>query len=152
MKLLFNKVTLVSVATLTGLVVGGVTISKGEAAMDWLGLEQKIQQQDEQLGNHEARITNTEEDVSKLQENTNTPPSDNKVPVPVVSPAPTESAPAPEQTQAPITVTSVSQLPANAEGKTMCVWTFSDRTTSNFYAEDELNRSCDASAIGKPKP
>lgn len=144
-----SKVIIVS--SLVLVLGGGFGISKSQAAMDWIGLEQKLEEQDSQLDNHEARITNTEEDVNDLQENTNTPPSDNKVSVPPatsISPdVEVEPTPAPEQ----VVVTSVSLLPTSPEGKTTCMWSYSDGSNSHFYTEDEPNKPCDASAIGLRK-
>lgn len=145
-----SKPLLVTAAVAGGVLVGGFTVSQSEAALDWLGFEQKLQQHEEQLDNHEARITNTEEDVTDLQENTNTAPSENRVSVPTVTTTPTE--PAPEQAPAPqVTVSGVSQQPTNQNGKTMCSWTYSDGTASNFFLEDEPNRLCDATVIGTVK-
>lgn len=39
-----------------------------------------------QLDNHEARLTNAEADVASVQQQTNTPPSSNRVPVPEATP------------------------------------------------------------------
>lgn len=158
---------LVTTATVSGLVVGGMFMKKGSAAFDWLGLNQKIQQHDEQLANHEARITNTESDVADVQTNTSTPPSNNRQSVPSVttpepqaadSPAPaTQPAPAPT----PVTVKSYDQVGVEDTENMDCKLTYSDDTTYIFrwktvtYNQStkitSMNGKCDTSVVGKEK-
>jgi hypothetical protein len=57
-----------------------------KSAFDGDGLSAKVENQQQQLDNHEARISNTEKDVTTLQANTNTTPAASKVEVPVVKP------------------------------------------------------------------
>lgn len=69
---------------------------------------QEVKHQGEVIDNHEARITNVEKDVTKLQENTNTPASPNKVTVPAVVTSSPEQLAVAESEPQPITVVTSS--------------------------------------------
>lgn len=164
-KLHFNpsKALIVTVAVSTGLVIGGLTVSRSEAALDWLGFEQKLQQHDEQLDNHEARIDNTEADVEVVQQATNTPAAQNRQNVPQVTtpnPAPAPS-PTPQPTPPPVTVNAYEAIVVD-ENNTDCKWTYTDGTTNTFrwksYSTNSqgqkvgtINNYCDGRAIGQIK-
>ena len=131
-----SKTALITIVAVTsGLVVGGLGVSKSEAALDWLGLEQKLANHDEQLENQNDRINNTEKDVSDLQTNTNTAPSTTKTVVkevvtqnPTLTQQPTPSTPPTAPT--PITVTNYEVIPNGDEFN--CKYTYSDGTTYTF--------------------
>lgn len=111
-----------------------------------------VQHQQQQLDNHEARITNVEGDVKDLQSNTNTKPSSDKVTVPSVSPAP---AATPEQPK--VTITAWELVPEGNNER--CNLTYSDGTSHTFFhtqwSDDgkamATNGVCDDSLIGKEK-
>lgn len=150
---------------LSGLSVGGLTLTKGDATDDPTQIAQVVAHQGEVLDNHEARITNTENDVKDLQSNTNTPPSTTRVSVPTPSqPAPTPTSdptPAPTPQPAPVTVVAYEQIPIENSENIDCRYTYSDSTTYQWdWKTVEYNQGtkmihfkgiCDASAIGKPK-
>lgn len=88
----------------------------------------QVDQQEKKLNNHEARITNTENDVKDLQNKTNTSPSTVRVEVPASqsSPAPTPSAPV-SDAKTPIKVVSYRQIPLD-NGDIDCEYTYADGT------------------------
>lgn len=162
-----KKAGIITIAVVSGLVVGGLGVTRSEAAMDWLGLEQKLTNHDEQLNNHDDRITNVENDVEKVQEETQTAPSSEKVVVrEVVTENPTvqnepeaESDPAPAPK--PVVVTAFEQVPVDAN-RTDCKYTFSDGTTkttvwkvTSVNAQGHQNSSykgyCESLVIGWDK-
>ena len=164
------KMLSIGLAVTAGLVVGGVTVSRSEAALDWLGIEQKLQRHDEQIDNHENRISNTESDVKAVQEATNTAPSTERVIVrevttsqPASSSDSTTSEPQPTSTPAPepVTVVAYEEVPMGDE--VHCKYTYSDGTTYTFrwkwYGTTREGRpvtythnACDQSIVGQQKP
>jgi hypothetical protein len=78
----------------TGIVTGGIILSglssayvfNGVAHGEWdpTSLITQTQHNSEQLANHEARISNNENDIKALQSATNTAPAANPTPVPTV--------------------------------------------------------------------
>lgn len=152
LKKLTTKTALITLGVVVGLSVGGFGISQSEAAMDWLGLEQKLANHDETLDNHEDRLDNTEADVSDLQANTNTAPSQDKVIVrEVVTP---NTTPAPEDTRVKV----VSWGMIQHSSSTSCTYNYSDGTstyfvwrTANQDGTFTYNGTCDESVIGKIK-
>lgn len=152
-KRMFKKINLkqtaiITVAVTSGLIVGGLGITKSEAALDWLGLEQKLTNHDEQLTAHDGRITNTEKDVEKLQQDTNTQPSTEKV---VIKEVVTEN-PTLEQTPEPTPVTAVAfeKTPIEGTRNMICKVTYSDGTTREKTVPS--NDICDERATGSLKP
>lgn len=115
------------------------------------------------LENHEARISNTEKDVTDLQANTNTPPSSDRVevpPPPAVVVQQTEQAtqiPEPE----PVVVTAYEVINIEGSEDQDCKLTYSDGTTHQWHWKTvEYNQStkttnaigkCDGSIVGKEK-
>lgn len=95
----------------------------------------KVQQQGEVLDNHEARITNTENDVKDLQSNTNTPPSSTRfvAPTPSNPPALQPESTQPVQSNPKVKVVSASQrIEEEPNQKTYyCDLTYSDGTTES---------------------
>lgn len=110
-----SAIAVVAIAFMTGL---SFVPRTANGSFDLDGLSQQVQNQDDQLKNHEARISNTENDVKDLQQNTSTAPSASRTAVPAVSSPPstttsggaaaTPAAPAPA-TVAP-TVTSTKHI------------------------------------------
>lgn len=97
----------------------------------------EVDQQNDKLNNHEARISNLETDTRTLQANTNTQPSTNKVAVPTVRSANTTSnasqtASLPAETVAPVTVTAFREIVIDADTSD-CEYTYSDGSTSVFH-------------------
>lgn len=129
---------IITLAVVSGLVVGGLGITRSEAAMDWLGLEQKLENHDQQLDNHDDRITNVEKDVETVQEKTETPPAPERVVVrEVVTQNPTatntpEPTPAPEPK--PAKVVQAEKIVVD-ENRTDCKYTYSDGATKQFAWE-----------------
>lgn len=131
--------------------------------MDWLGLEQKLQHIDERNDNQDDRIGNTEKDVEKLQEDTNTEPAIEKT---VVREVVTENntvtnTPGPESTPEPILVTSYKVIPIS-EKSAECRYSYSDGTTKTFTWKSayfnssgaevtKVNGKCDQSVVGSVK-
>src|SRR3954464_15161888 len=90
-----KKVILITSVIALG-VLGGVSAqvaNKPKAEAGTSPLIQQVDKQGTELDNHEARITNTENDVKDLQGKTNTAPSTVKVPVPVVVSQPSDTTP-----------------------------------------------------------
>lgn len=79
-KLIISSIVLITLATATSFALTSPTELGAES-----DLPVKVQHQQEQLDNHEARLTNLEADVSDLQDRTNTPPSVQRVEVPIVN-------------------------------------------------------------------
>lgn len=158
-KLLIGSGIIISVATATSF---ALTQPVTTGADDVPPLVQTVQRHDEQLANHEARITNTENDVKDLQGNTNTPPSTQRVEVPIVvtEKAPVVSEPQAEPTPAePVKVTN-STLQYGGEFNGYCAVTYSDGSKGNIKATititdhgDGQKSSSDncADFIGQPK-
>lgn len=159
-----KKLTVVSSIALTTLVTGVVyaNLNPIEATVE-SPIIQEVKHQGEVIDNHEARLTNVEKDIDKLQQNTNTPPASNKVSVPaVVTPPPEQPIEEPtqvEQKPDPVTVVSYTQIPDGEN--TDCQYTYSDGTTYIWDWETvEWNQGtrighrsgiCDYRAIGKVK-
>lgn len=132
-----NKKIVVAVVASTLIATAGVSavaVNQATGADSEPPIVQEVHQQGEQLENHEARITNAENDISDLQENTNTAPSTNRVEVPVVSSTPS-SNPDPEPTPAPVTVVSFQQIGVGG-GDYDCKYTYSDGTTHRWLWKD----------------
>lgn len=144
------------------------------AEFDLPGLNQQVQRQGEQIDNHEARITNNENDISDLQDNTSTPPRSSRVDVPSVTTPPAEPLPAsseteptpqpePEPEPEPIVVVSYEQVPMNTgyNNEDMdCKLTYSDGTTYQWhwkvvsFNQTKITNTygtCDPSVIGRNK-
>lgn len=98
----------------------------------------KVNQQDSQLANHEARIGNTEKDVEALQGSTNTAPATDKTPVPTTQTTATNTAtsttpPEPKTTKtitAAWTNTADIAVPGGGTArKSNCNYTFDNGTS-----------------------
>lgn len=118
------------------LIIGGSVIALGAVtgvvalnspsqtgATDIPPIQQQVDNQQKELDNHDARITNNENDIKSLQGATNTAPSSNNVAVPTVTPAPTP---------VPITVTAYEKIVLDANS-TDCEYTYSDGTTFQWH-------------------
>lgn len=156
-----SKPAIIGIAVTAGLIVGSVGVSQSDAALDWLGIQQQIQHQEETLDNHEDRITNTEKDVKEVQENTGTQPSTEKVVVrEVVTQAP---VPTPEPPK-PVTVVAFEVIPVADYFN--CKHTYSDGTDKVFkwkwfgtttteqgqvFKTTSTSGYCDEKAIGLEK-
>lgn len=162
------KSTVALCTLLIGLIIGGQTLTNTDAeplpdATTQLGILDTVlkqnEHQDNVLANHEARITNTENDVSQLQGNT-TIVERVEVPVVVTQPVPTPEAPAPEPE--PVVVTAYEQVPVSGTEDIDCKYTYSDGTTYQWHwFTVEYNQGsrithrsgiCDDRAIGTNKP
>lgn len=102
---------------------------------------QQVQHQQEELGNHDARITNTENDVKDLQAKTSTPPSSTRV---IVKEVTTPATVEPLSTASPTVVTTASyELGGEKDG--FCKLVYSDNTVNYIKAvtsvTDNLNGS-----------
>ncbi len=160
------KRALLIIPLVSGLIIGGVTMTKGQAD-NVPPIVQEVTHQGEVLENHEARITNTENDVKDLQTNTQTAPSPTRVVVnevttpPASQPLYTEpvTQPTPEPAP-PVVVTSYRKIVVD-EYQTDCELTYSDGTTYRWAWETtEYNQGtkithhsdiCDDSIIGSRK-
>lgn len=155
-----RKAIIVPAIALTTLVTGVVyaNLNPSEASTtEVTPIVQQVERHESELDNHEARLTNVEADVSDLQQNTNTPPSVQRVEVPVVVPQTPAPEPTPEPT--PVTVVSYREIPDGEN--TDCELTYSDGTTYRWDWETitwnqgtkftHRNGVCDNSVIGKPK-
>lgn len=151
-KLLIGSTILIGLSTATSFALTSPMNLEAES-----DLPVKVQKHQEQLDNHEARITNVEADVADLQTNTNTAPSVQRVEVPVpVAPVPT---PEPTPEPVPVTVVSYRQIPDGEN--TDCEYAYSDGTTYTWDWKtvewnqgSKITRSsgyCDDRAIGKAK-
>lgn len=127
------------------LAAGGVTAALNQpssAGADDSPLVQQVQHNTDELANHDARITNTENDVKDLQDKTGTPPSTTRVYVPVVSSSsqPVDQGstssggttqPAPQQT--PVTVAS-SSINFGGQYDGYCTLTYTDGSRAYVQA------------------
>lgn len=152
-----SKAILITIGVVTGLAVGGFGVTQSEAAMDWLGLEQKLTNHDETLDNHEDRLDNTEADVADLQTNTNTPPSADRVIVrEVVTPNTTVTNPPPQE-PVPVVVVSAYEKVVVDEHNTDCRLIYSDGTAHAFRWKSVNGNNftiagrCDDKVLGQPK-
>lgn len=159
-------VAIATVSTVLGLLLGGYTLANTWASTDSpttiQGVNEVNDHQQSQLDNHEARISNTENDVSGLQQSTNTPQSSNRVTVPGVTPPPTSQA-APDVTPppTPVTVASYEQLSVPGSEDIDCKLTYTDGSTHTWRwktvtynqgtATTQLSGRCDPSIIGQAK-
>ena len=170
------KKIIIAVATLS--VIGGFTSSALNAptteATDEPPIVKEVERQGEVLENHEGRITNAENDVKALQDNTSTAPATERVVVKEVLTQPTQ----PTQTQiaqpeqpAPIVVVAYEQIPTGETAD--CKYTYSDGTTyqwnwktinpqgswvtdgvgqnGHWVTTTNTSNYCDQRAIGLPK-
>lgn len=157
-----TKKNILIVSSALVLAVGGATFALSRpttTGADTSPLVQQVQHDSDRIDNHEARITNTENDVKDLQNKTDTSPSVIRVPVPVVtSTSPTQalSAPAPAQ----VTVSAVAQVKNGND--TDCKLTYTDGTSITkqwriFDGSDGLTETvhylgvCDNTLVGQIK-
>lgn len=123
------KKKLITGGVVIALAAGGVTAalnSPQTTGADTSPVTTQLQQHSDELANHEARITNTENDVKDLQDKTSTPPSSTRVEVPVYIPAPAVTQSSPSVTApAPVTVTG-SGLMIGGQYDGYCILTYSD--------------------------
>lgn len=150
------KKKLVGSAVVIALATVGVTTAMSNpqsGGADTSPLVQEVQHQGEVLNNHEDRITNTEKDVSDLQNKTSTSPSSDRAVVrnvttpsanpasdPVFTPAP---APVPQPSQ-PVTVVGAG-LAIDHTGTNSCKLTYSDGSTGSAAATGEAITNPDGS-------
>lgn len=169
-----KKIYALAPVLVTGIIVGGMTLTKGNAYLDLDGLNQQVQRHDEQLTNHEVRIKNNENDVKDIQDKTATPPSSNNTEAPQVvtvapeqteKPAETAPSPAPPPTPPaepePVVVESYRKIEIENTENVDCELTYSDNTTYRWrWQTVEYNQGtkithrsgvCDNSLIGTPK-
>jgi hypothetical protein len=146
--------------------VSALTSSQPTSASGTTPIEQQVDKNTSELANHDARITNNENDIKDLQSNTGTPVSTNNVAVPSSTPTPQVAIPA-------VTVTAFEQVPLDAINID-CKYTYSDGTTYQWHwqatnphgswvtdsfgnnghwvASTSTTGACDQSAIGQAKP
>ncbi len=167
----FNKRTgtLVGAVIISTLVVAALHFNKGGASSE-PPIVQEVKHQGQVLNNHEDRITNTEKDVTDLQNKTQTPPSSTRTVVREVTiPSATEPLTIPTQTPnptpspapSPVIVTAYNRIPVQGSENTDCRFTYSDGTTLQWLWETVTynqgtkitNRGgvCDNSVIGSIK-
>lgn len=136
----------VAVAIIGGLIGATVLSAPQSTGADTSPITTEVDNQQKELSNHEARITNNESNIKDLQTNTNTPPSPTQVSVPA-SPPP-----------APITITSYLQIPVDNQGVD-CQLTYSDGTTYQWHWQVynpgssgvTTYNTCDQFLVGQPK-
>lgn len=180
---LSKKATLVTSIVVLGLIGGASAemINQNNVGADTSPIVTEVDQQNDKLANHEARISNLETDTRVLQTNTNTQPSSNKQSVPDVrdvtihptsstgatasdsiSTAPTVSVPV---------VTAFREIVLDADTSD-CEYTYSDGSKSVFHWKTkgadawvtdssgnnghwvkttQENGFCDKRALGQPK-
>jgi len=119
-------------------------ISQPTSATDTTPTEQQVDKNTSELANHEARITNTENDVKVLQDKTETPPSSQSV-----------SAPSPVKKAV---VTDYEFIYAS-DDEVDCKYTYSDGSTLQFVLSRrnaqgawETNGYCSNRVLGSEKP
>lgn len=172
-----KKRYLLAPVLVTGIVVGGMTLTKSNAYLDLDGLNQQVQRHDEQLDNHEVRIKNNENDIKDVQDKTETPPNTNNTSAPEVLTAPatqverpttnenaSPSEPQPTENEEPdvATVVSYRQIPIEGTEDIDCEYIYSDSTTRRFrwrtvtYNQGSrivrTTGTCDDTIIGSKKP
>lgn len=130
-----SKKILISGVLVIGIAAGGIVAALNQpqhTGADSSPLTQEVDRQGQELANHESRITNTENDVKALQNNTNTPPATH-VSVPADNTTQTVvSTPTVTQQAAPITVTSSKFSGSTTSG--VCELTYSDGSTNQVTA------------------
>lgn len=122
-KLLIASATILTVA---GTISYGLTKPSSIKADEQPPIVTQVNRHEEQLANHEARITNTENDVSDIQKSTGTQPSSNRTPVPPVTTQPT-SQPTTQTGTSAVAVTN-SSIELGGEHDGYCALTYSDGT------------------------
>lgn len=151
MKLTDINLKLATAGVLLGGLAGAtaLTLPQNGHATDVTPVETQVNTNTQELANHEARITNTENDVKDLQNNTGIAPSKSDVTVP--TPTPVVSAPK-------VTVVSYEMIYLDG-GKMDCKYTYSDGSAYqwNFSYRDaqgvtHTNGICDIEAVGTIKP
>lgn len=138
-----KKRTVISLAgtvLLSTFVVGALHFNKSGAETE-PPIIQEVKHQGQVLDNHEDRITNTEKDVSDLQNNTQTAPNSTRTVVrEVTTPSPTEpiASPIPDLT---IRVASAVQRVdgTNENGKFYCDLVYSDNTQDSVFQGQSLS-------------
>jgi type II secretory pathway pseudopilin PulG len=130
-----SKKILLSTAVLVAMSGGALTAALDQpqkTGADTSPLVQQVQHNTDQLNNHEARISNAENDIKSLQDNTQTPPSTTRTVVEqVTTPAPSQPVTQPTP-PAPVTVTKSDFSGDNTSG--VCNLTYSDGTTAQVAA------------------
>ncbi len=84
-----------------------LVIGVADAGFDLPALNAQVQTQQVTLANHEARITNNENDIKSLQDNTNTPPAEHVIVTPAPQP-PSQPAITPDPVPQPDPVVTQS--------------------------------------------
>lgn len=149
-----------SVVLLSGIVAGGITLNKTGASSE-PPIVQQVQHQGEVLDNHEARITNAENNITDLQNKTNTPSSTNNTQPPaVVTPAAAPSV-TPDQTPAPtptpVTLTTFAKIPLANSQDVDCSVVYTDGTSYQWHwmtvngAIGHTFGNCDQTLVGTTK-
>lgn len=149
--------TIASVLTI-GAVSGAVALTSKpqNSGADTTPISSTLQQQQDELNNHEARITNNESNISALGDKTGTNTTTVvQVPAPATQTTPT-AAPATTPAPSPVTVTAYEQIPIDSNNID-CKLTYSDGTTYQWHwkvAKGNISYTaeiCDSSIIGTPK-
>lgn len=147
--------TLASIITI-GSISGAVALNSTpqKAGADDSPIVQTLADHSKELANHEARITNTENNVQAVADKTGTTTTIIEQ-VPATSQAPAEVAPT------LVTVTAYEQIPVDANGSMDCKLTYSDgtiyqwhwKTTKKIFTGivTSYDKNCDSSTIGTTK-
>lgn len=94
-------------------------------ATDTTPTEQQVDKNTQELSNHESRITNSENDIKALQDNTGTSPSSNDTSV---------SAPAVAPVTSPVAITVASYEKIDLGNQNIdCKYTYTDGTTYQWH-------------------
>lgn len=90
-------------------------------------LIQEVDHQGQVLNNHEARITNTENNVKDIQSKTSTPPSTTQVSIPQTTATPTTPVVASQ-----VTIISFEVIPISGSEDQDCKYVYTDGSTKQF--------------------
>lgn len=143
--------TVASVLTI-GAVSGAVALNSTpqKTGADTSPITTTLQQQQDELNNHEARITNTENNVQAVASKTGTTTT-------VVEQVPTPSLQTTAVAPTPVIVTAYEKLAPDSDGTIDCKLTYSDSTTYQWHWYKTHNgvtstfNACDDTVIGQVK-
>lgn len=155
-----KKHYIVTGVLVVGLAAGGLVAALNQpqqTGADTSPLTTEVDRQGQELSNHEARISNLENNQKDIQNNTNTPASSTQVSVPaantkqtvVSTPSQPSDSSTPDPTPSPtiITIVSYSKGQIDPQGHYVCHLVNSDGST-----QDITDFPCDDSIIGMAKP
>lgn len=145
-----KRLLIASVLLGSGLGTGVAALSSPQSSgADTSPIVQQVNHSTDELANHEARITNTENDVKDLQDKTGTAPSPANKPAPTINTPPAAQPVADAAPVSPPSITIVaSAIVMGGQYDGYCHLTYSDSSTGYTKATLTTTTSGNSSSTG----